>query len=360
MRIVAHHGARIFGGAERAVVRLLAGLQARGHEVLLLYNDEVVAEGARAHGVLVERRPLGGDIALSDALSLASRLRRHAPDALLITLFKKAWLGALAGRLARVPRVVLRTSLSTDVARNVKYRIALRWTDAVVLNSLAMRPAFVASAPRFPQDRVLVIPGAAPPLPKERGAGTVRLEAAIPAGARVVGCVARLDRQKRLDRFLEALAALPPDVHALVAGDGPEREPLAALARRLGVSDRAHFLGHREDVGDVLDALDVFVLCSDREGLSNAMIEALGVGVPVVSTRVSGAAEALAPLEDGTVPGELVGFDAAEVAAAVGRLLADQDLRHRAGAAAARRARERFGMERLLNDWEAVLAGGSP
>jgi glycosyltransferase involved in cell wall biosynthesis len=360
VRIVAHHGARLWGGAERAVVRLLAGLQGRGHEVLLLYNDELVGEGARSAGLAAERLPLGGDIALPHAVRLARALRRRAPDVLLISFFKKAWLGGLAGRLAGVPRVVLRTALSTDLARGVKYRIALRWIDAVVLNSPSMRAPFLATAPAYPPERVRVVPGAVPTPDRARGGPAVREELGITPVAPLVGAIARLDRQKRLDRLLEAMTGLEPHVHALVAGEGPEGEALSRLARELGLEKRVHFLGLREDVGDLLDAIDVFVLCSDREGLSNAMLEALALGVPVVATRVSGAGEALAPFPDGPAPGELVGFDASELAGALRRLLEDPERRRIASQAALRRSRESFDFERLLDDWEAVLAGEAP
>ena len=65
-------------------------------------------------------------------------------------------------------------------------------------------------------------------------------------------------------------------------------------------------LGHRIDVGDVLAALDLFVVCSDQEGMANAMLEAMAAGVPVVSTPVSGAQEALRPLADGRQPGRVL------------------------------------------------------
>jgi|GEM_PF-5085594 len=104
MFIVAHNGARIWGGAERALTQLLAGLQRRGHRVLLLCNDPVVAGPARALGVSAEILPLGGDVAVHHAVRLARRLAEMRPDALLVGLFKKVWLAGLAGRLAGVPR----------------------------------------------------------------------------------------------------------------------------------------------------------------------------------------------------------------------------------------------------------------
>ncbi|MBI4545712.1 MAG: glycosyltransferase, partial [Gemmatimonadetes bacterium] len=261
-------------------------------------------------------------------------------------------------RLGGVPRVVARVGLETDTARSPLYRVALRrWTDVIVLNAEAMRDRFLARAPGLDAARVVTIrTGVA--RPERRAApGAVRRWLGVAAGARVIGTVARLAGQKRLDRLLEALARLPADVHCLVAGAGAEQTALERLALELGVAGRLHLLGERDDVGDVLDALDVFVVCSDREGLSNAMLEALAAGVPVVSTPVSGAAEALESFPEGGAPGEIVGFDAADLAACLERLLADPARLRAMGAAAVRRAEERFGFERMLDGWEAVLEG---
>jgi len=357
MRVVAHNGAPVFGGAERATIALLAGLQRRGHRVQLFCNARVVAARAAAAGVPVARLRLGGDAVLTDAFRFARALRRLRPDAVLLGTFRKLWLGALGARLARAPRVVVRVGLSTDVPRSWKYRVALRWVDVVVLNAEAMRAAFLCRAPGLDPGRVVTIHNGVVPPARPADPHALRRAAGVPEGARVVGAVARLVSQKRLDRLVRALALLPADVHALVAGGGEERGALEALAASLGVADRFHLLGPREDVGAVLAALDVFVVCSDREGLSNAMLEALAAGVPVVSTAVSGAAEALAPDAGGLAPGVVVGFDPAELAAAVGALLADPARRLAMGRAAARRARERFDFERMLDAWEAVLAG---
>jgi len=355
MRLVAHNGAPIWGGAEQATVRLLAGLARRGHEALLLCNDPVVRDRARAAGVEAALLPLGGDLMLQHAVRLARALRVEGADTLLLTTYRKLWLGALAGRLAGV-RVVARVGLETDTPRNAKYRLVLkRWVDVVVLNAAAMRDAF-ETLPRGPA--VEIIPTGIEPLRPGDGSG-LRRALDIPADAFVAGTVARLAEQKRLDRLLGAAAALTPDIHVLVAGDGPERDALDALARELGLADRVHLPGHREDVASVLAALDVFVVSSDREGLSNAMLEALWAGVPVVSTPVSGARDALEPLADGRRPGRVVTFEAGAIADAVAELRADPGLQAEMGAAARERARERFGEERMLDAWETLLGGGA-
>ena len=101
----------------------------------------------------------------------------------------------------------------------------------------------------------------------------------LPADAPVVGAVARLGIQKRLDRLLEAVSRMP-EVHLVLAGEGEMETDLRALAGRLGMENRVHFLGFRSDVGRVLAALDVFALTSDREGMANAMLEAMVASTP--------------------------------------------------------------------------------
>jgi glycosyltransferase involved in cell wall biosynthesis len=288
------------------------------------------------------------------AARLARRLRAQRPDVLLVGMFKKAWLAGLAGRIAGVPRTVVRVGLETDVPRNAKYRLAFRrLVDHVVVVADRMRPAYEALG----GGRLSVIPNAVHPPARQHFPGAVRMSLGIPPEAFVIGSVARLVAQKRLDRLLDAVARLPDDVHCILAGDGPLRAVLERQAAAPELAGRVHFLGHRADVADVLGALDVFVATSDREGMSNAMLEALAAGVPVVSTRVSGTDEALRPGRDGVPPGVVVGFDAAAVASAVGEVLKDADRRRAMAAAAGMRAREAFGFPRVLDAWERVLAG---
>jgi glycosyltransferase involved in cell wall biosynthesis len=354
MFVAAHNGARIWGGAERATALLLAGLQGRGHRVLLLCNDDFVARRAGEMGVPTRIVELGGDGALHHALRLAAVLREPRPDAFIVGTFRKLFLAALGARLAQVPRVVVRVGLETDTPRRVKYRLVLaRWVDAVVVNATRIRAPFDA-LPGLGPKRVFVIHNGVVPPERRQAPGAVRARLGIAADAPVVGAVARLAAQKRLDRLLRAVAALS-GVHCVIAGDGEERASLAALAEALGIAGRVHLLGHRDDTGDVLGALDVFVVSSDREGLSNAMLEALAAGVPVVSTPVSGADDALEPFPEGIAPGIVVGSSDDDLASALRQLLGDADLRARMAEAARRRAAGRFGFEAMLDRWEAVL-----
>lgn len=356
MRIVAHNGARIWGGAERATVMLLRGLRGRGHDVQLLCNDDLVLENALARNIPVRKFVLGGDVALPHAVSLARELRRAAPDVFIIGTFKKLFLASLAGRLARVPRVVARVGLESDTPRSAKYRFALRqWVDGVAVNAGAMSESF-AGLDGFGPGKVAVIHNGVVAPHGGRIGNSLREELGIAPDVFVVGTAARLARQKRIDRLLLAVHDAPQGTHCIVAGDGEERDDLERLAADLGLKGRVHFLGHRENMAKVLDAIDVFVVASDREGLSNAMLEAMSVGLPVVSTPVSGAAEALAAAGEEPAAGIVTDFTHESIAEAFRTLLADPVRRGALGAAARGRAERQFSFDAMLDKWETFLA----
>ena len=142
---------------------------------------------------------------------------------------------------------------------------------------------------RIPSDRISVIPNGIPPL--RRDDADVRQELGIPSDAPVVGIVAVVRHQKRLDRLVRATALLRtefPSLRVLVAGDGyaDELQGVRSLIEELGVGDAVLMLGGRSDVSAILGALDVGVLSSDFEGLPLAVIEYMAAGLPVVATAV--------------------------------------------------------------------------
>jgi glycosyltransferase involved in cell wall biosynthesis len=354
--IVVHNASAILGGGEISMALLLRGLEARGHRVKMLCRDSHIAERVAAYGVPTGVQAIGGDAMLPHGLRFAARLRKERPDALLLSTFKKLVLAGLGARMAGVPRVVQRIVLETDTpARGAHYRYALRhFVDAVALNAESMRAGFLAGDPKLDPGKVhVLVDGVAKP-ERRQPPGALRRSLGLGSATRVIGAIGRLAHQKRYDRFVRALAALPDDVHGVLAGDGETRADLEALADQLGVRARLHLLGFRTDLGDVLDALDVFVICSDREGMANSMLEAMAAGVPVISTRVSGAKEAL--LDGGDPAGVLIGFEDTELVAALGGLLDDTPRITALGESGRQRARERFSFDGMVERWEALLS----
>ncbi len=140
----------------------------------------------------------------------------------------------------------------------------------------------------------------------------------IPAGLRLVVTVGNLIALKGQNLVIQALTSLP-DVRLALAGTGPEEDALRALAEKLGLANRVHFLGSvaPETLAFLLSAADAMVLPSEREGLANAWIEALACGTPLLITDVGGAREVV--LNDSA--GRIVERSSAAISAGIRQLL---------------------------------------
>ena len=334
---------------------LLLGLAGRGHRVTLLCNRQLVADAATSRGVETRLLRLGGDLAVHDSFRLGLVLRRERPDAFVVGTFRKLWLAAAGARIARVPKLVARIGLSSDTPRNFKYRFVLRrWVDHIVFVADGMRKSYTEAMPELDHRLTTIykgVPPAGPRLTQE----AARRALGLPTDVPLLGSVSRLVSQKRLERLLESVVFLHEDTHLAIAGDGPLRAALGQHARNLGLRQRVHFLGFQQNIAPLLDAVDALVITSNREGMSGAMLEAMARGVPVISTEVSGAREALEPKTNGQAPGLVTGFAPPQIASALNSVLYDRELLEEMGRAAERRYRERFSYERMLEEWEDVL-----
>jgi glycosyltransferase involved in cell wall biosynthesis len=144
--------------------------------------------------------------------------------------------------------------------------------------------------------------------------------------APVIGIVGRLEPIKRIDLFLkmaEIVKVQQPDAQFVVAGEGSLRQSMISFARQSGLAANVQFLGHREDIHNVIRAMDVLVMCSDHEGLPMVLLEALWLGVPVVGRDVGGIREVLQDSRNGLCVATAAPED---LAAACLRLLCDRPL----------------------------------
>jgi glycosyltransferase involved in cell wall biosynthesis len=171
----------------------------------------------------------------------------------------------------------------------------------------------------------------------------------------VIGTVARLNPEKDYDTLLEAFRRVRvshPAARLLIAGDGPERVRLEQKAAALGLKGSVEFLGHVDDVRDVLSRLDVYVQSSHVEGLSVAVLEALASGLPVVAARVGGNDEAV--LHD--ICGLLVEpRDPSSLAAAIRQVLENPDRSRQMGIAARQHVKGSFSNEASMARIESLI-----
>ncbi len=137
---------------------------------------------------------------------------------------------------------------------------------------------------------------------RRTGDRSLRDRAEIPRDAVVIGAVGRLNAEKDYPNFMEMARILlqkRPDLYFVIAGGGALEEALKKQAEGLGLTQRLRFMGHFQDVRQVYDMLDFYVLSSTREGLPNTVLEAMAMEVPIVATDVDGVSEASSHNEDG-------------------------------------------------------------
>jgi glycosyltransferase involved in cell wall biosynthesis len=176
-----------------------------------------------------------------------------------------------------------------------------------------------------------------------------------------MGTVGRMRPEKNQEVLLTALRHLRVarvDVHLVIAGDGPLRDFLVRRAVELEVADRVSFVGELDDVRPVLTALDVFVLPSTAvESFSNAALEAMAIGRPVILSDIGGAREMIDDGVEGYVvsPTEL----AARLPALIAALYSDRRKRQQMGHAARLRAETRFSVGAMVAAYRALLGGES-
>jgi glycosyltransferase involved in cell wall biosynthesis len=181
----------------------------------------------------------------------------------------------------------------------------------------------------------------------------IRQQLGIPLEARVMGSVTRLSPQKAPLDLVAAFAYIhqqQPDAWLVIVGDGPLRLDVEAALQAAGIADRVVLTGLRRDVPELMAAFDVFVLSSLWEGLPRVLPQAMATGLPIVTTRADGSAEAVVEGKNGFL------VDRGQPAALAEKallLLADEGLRRRMGGNGRARAPQ-FGAQKMVQDIEAL------
>jgi len=356
-------------GMERQAQRLACGLAARGARVVVVTTFTPRAVLASRHdpprherrdGYEIVRVPCyrwwsGEAVRALFALTLARVFTRRRVDVVYAVQFQAALHLARAARGGSWP-TVLKFACGGSYG---DLEQAKRWTERDVFSDLARVDRYAClseqvrcevAAAGLPAERcVLVRNGVDRSVFSREGP-----RAALPEGRSIL-FLGRHDGQKRISVLLRAFAKIAPrvrDARVVLAGKGPEEERLKELARELGVLERVSFLGERRDVAALLRAASVFCLPSAAEGMPNALLEALSVGVPCVATAIPGTTDVVTDEKEAL----LVPLDDEDaLARALERVLADRELASRLARAGSERIAREFDMERVCEQHLALF-----
>jgi L-malate glycosyltransferase len=343
------------GGAERQFVERLR-LHPAGFSALVgcLELSGPMLDQVRALGYEPVLFPLNGSMLRANTLKqiarMAALLRDHRVRIVHATDFNTNLLAFAAGRLAGAKVIVSRVDLGHLREGFGKWhRRVEKWNarhaDLVVANADAVRELCIRDE-RCRPERVAVVRNGID-LPRFDRLASQPLQAPLPLGPDdvPVAAIGNLWPVKGHRTLIEAAALLSgrlPRVKFLCAGEGPEREFLEKRIRELGLEARVFLLGHRLDVPAILTRSRAACLCSSAEGLSNALMEAMAAGLPIVATAVGGNPELVRRGENGLL---VPSGDPRSLADKLTELLSDEER----AAAMGRRGRDRVEAELTLS-----------
>ena len=266
------------GGAELFFERLTGALLQAGETILpVIRRDSARAARIRALGAPPVQLAFGNPLDLLTGPRLAATLRQFGPQVAV------AWMSRAARFAPRGPWVLVgRLGGFYDLSH-------FRRCDHLAGNTHGIVEWIAAQG--WPGQRVHYLPNFVPDLAKARPAPRATL--GVPDNAPMVLALGRLHHTKAFDVLIRALPRLPR-VHAVIAGEGPERARLTLLARRQQVADRVHLAGWRSDTGALLAAADALACPSRTEPLGNVVLEAWSARRPIVAASAEGPRELIA------------------------------------------------------------------
>jgi glycosyltransferase involved in cell wall biosynthesis len=356
------------GGTERQVMNLTTGLDTAKFDLHMGCHGKVGAllEEATSRGIPVEEykiKSLYNLGAMHARLRLARYLREHSIEIVHSYGFYSNLFAIPAARLARTPVVIAAIRDCGEAltpAQKRAQKMFCRMADCVLANAEGVRRWLVSQG--YPAKKIQVIPnGIVPSAPVAVKEGRkLRQEFGLAANTRLIAVCSRLTPMKGIEQFLDAASVVScgrPDVRFLVIGgpshigDGSYKAELERYAASLGLEKRVIFTGFRTDIAHILPEIDISVLPSLSEGLSNSLLEAMAAGVPVIATRVGGTPEAV---EDGNTGLLVPPADLDALIRAMTFLLDNPQSARHMGDEGRRLVQSRFSVERMVHETESL------
>ena len=348
MTVLFINSTRKWGGVKTWTLDYGRALQKRGHRIVAIVRPGTpFVSACRRAGFRTYPLRLGAKYSPFGIWRTLRVLRREKPDVVVVNISKDLNVGAVAARIAGIP-VVHRIGLVEDFKNSWEERLWHRYlVDRAVVPSRYLRDRLVEALPWIDAGRLVVVPNSKFSEEQEEA------RPGEPADPVVFGVSSQLSPSKGHSFLLQACEILKNrglGFRLRIAGTGRLEPVLRSECKRRGIEQVVEFAGFQNPIGPFLGGLHVFVLPSLGESFSNAVLEAMWAGLPVVAFRAGGVPEVVGSA------GMLVPPKNAEaLAEAMERLLCDPDLRGELGRRARERAEREYSVERNVVRLERVF-----
>jgi glycosyltransferase involved in cell wall biosynthesis len=303
-------------------------LRARGHSVEVVCPIEArLGIRAKEEGFVVHHARMKGGADVTSMLTIKALLSRRKFDVLNTHSGHDSIVAGTAGRLAGTPLVVRTRHLALPISSLATYT----WIPhRVIAVSRHVREYLISAG--VSKGRVETIYDGIV-RPEALSHSTLRTELGLGADAIIAGMVAIVRDKKGHEDLIEAVQPMladRPNLHVVMAGDGPWFDKIKNIVNGMGLGERIHLLGFRTDVPNVLRGCDFFVLPTHQEALGQSYIEAMAAGLPVIGTDVDGVPELITHGVNGLL---VPPHDIAALRTAMARLIDNPRLRAQLGVA---------------------------
>ncbi len=331
-------------------VRFAKFLVAQGNQVHFFLRSGKFDELVEKQGFELSRIQMGFDLDPVGIFELWRGLKKFRPEAVIFNDQRELRIGVISAGLARVPLKVQRKGFSF-LKGSLRDRMYYKRLDYVVAVSRAIEELYRDKLGMGPErlwylpngvnlDRFAKVDGEA--LRKKLGAGDAEI---------LIGMAGRLEWQKRQGDLIRAgkiLIGRGHNIRVALAGEGRDRQSLARLAADIGMDKRVAFLGFLDSIEEFLTGLDIFVFCSEWEGMPNTVLEAMAAGRPVVAADIAGVREVIEHGKNGLL---YEAGKAEELAERVESLIKDRARAEQLGQAARATISERFDERKIFREF---------
>lgn len=269
------------GGAETFLSRVLPRLKTGKHIACSMYSSGEIGDSLKSNGIEVVSLDMSNNLDIRGIWRYKKIVQRVQPDIQINYLIHADIFGRIFGRLFNVPQIV---SFIRNKHQNNLFVLAEKLTiglvDCVLANSQAVMDFYKAQ---------YILPSCTAVIPNGIPVSEISEVAKRDDTKFIITSVARLHPQKNLQTLIQAAGLLKktiPNLCVQIVGEGAEREKLQSLTQKLNLSEIISFFGRRDDVGEILAGSDVFVLPSKKEGMSNALLEAMASGCACVVSDI--------------------------------------------------------------------------